>query len=77
MRTGLTPSTFSGVGTAGSGAESSPKVWRFVADFVSEWAFSGRHELAISFNDRLWCSISRNFVGIPDNPMTEGPVQVP
>ena len=43
IRTGLTPSTFSGVGTAGSVAEASPKVWRFVADFVSEWGFSGKH----------------------------------
>ena len=34
---------FSGVGAAGCAADTSPKVWRFVADFVQEWGFSGRH----------------------------------
>ena len=26
-------------------AETSPEVWRFVADFVQEWGFSARHYL--------------------------------
>ena len=28
-------------------ADTSPKVWRFVADFVQEWGFSGRHYLGV------------------------------
>ena len=28
-------------------AETSPKVWQFVADSVQEWGFSGRHYLPV------------------------------
>ena len=42
-RPAITTKKWSCVGAAGSVAETSPKVWRFVGDFVQEWGFSDRH----------------------------------
>ena len=50
-------------------AETSPKVWRFVADFVQEWGFSGRHYLCESgTNSELAMAMKPNAVRASSRP---------